>query len=188
MKSLAELVRAYQRVKTLEARLRFAEAVVCEVGPAMQNYIARHLRSDLVEDACQETLIAIATGLDHVTPTTDRKVWRWCYRIALYKLVDQWRAVGKHAALPLDLGEVELGLEAALREESIPSAERLDLADTLQMLRAVNPSCADLLWERYVQDLSYEEIAQLHDLTYDAARMAVTRATAFARKLMAKTR
>ena len=188
MKSLAELVRSYQRVKTLEARLRFAEAVVCRVGPAMQNYIARRLHPDMVEDACQETLIAIATGLEKITANTDQRVWSWCYRIASNKIVDQRRAAGKHAALPLDLSEIELGLEAAVREESIPSAERLDLNDTLQLLRAVNPPCADLLWERYVQDLSYEEIAQFHDWTYDAARMAVTRATESARELMAKTR
>ena len=188
MKSLLELVRACQRSKTLEARLRFAEAVVGEVGPAMEKFIARRLRSDLVEDACQETLIAIATGLEHVTAKTDQACWGWCYGIALHKSTNQWRAAGKHPALSLDLSEVQEGLEAVMREESIPAGERLDQDWALQMLKALKPPCADLLWERHGLGLSFAQIGEMHGLTPAAARMAVNRAMASARELLAKTR
>ena len=186
MTSLIELVRICRKTKTLHVRERFFEEIVCHVGPALFSFIGRHTRVDFVEDALQETLIALDQNLDRCRARTDAQFWAWCYQTARHKMADQWRGTAGGMVVSLDHEEVRRAVEASGQDERIPREEREELDYALALLRSVKPPCVDYLWDRIALDLSFKEMTEIYGLREDAARMQVQRCLKLAQELVSK--
>ncbi len=186
MTTLVELARACRDASTLRVCERFAEDFVCLVGPALRQFIFRHARPDLAEDAFQETLITIATHVGQCTARTDSGLWGWCYKVARNKMADQGRRAERHPTISLDVEWVRRVVEASGADERIGHDEREEVDYALQLLGAVKPPCVDYLWEAIGLNQPYEAVGQLHGLSADAARMQVNRCLKLARELVRK--
>jgi RNA polymerase sigma factor (sigma-70 family) len=187
MEPLIDLVQALRDATTLEDRIRFAEEIVCRVGPSLLRFIDRHARPDFVEDAHEETLIVIANTADRCRARTDKLFWRWCYQVARHKIADQWRKSKASVTASLDLEEIRQAVEAVARQETLSEAELLVLENAMELVSATKPPCVDYLWE-YAQGLSHREIAEIHGLKYDAARIKLARCLELARELAKKAK
>jgi len=186
MTTLMASLRACRNAVALPACERFAEAFVCEVGPALRLFINAHTRPDLADDAYQETLIAIALNVGQCRAQKENQVWRWCYRVARNKIADQWRQAGGEATVSLELETVRQAVEASVREERVTEEEREELAHALGLLSAAKPPCVGYLWEAFALTLTYVEMGKLHGRSADAMRMKVNRCLELVRELVRK--
>jgi len=186
MTSLIELVQICRKTRTLHVRERFFEEMVCQVGPALFSFICHHTRKDFVEDAFQETLVALNHNLNKCRARTDPQVWAWCYQTARHKMADQWRRTAGRVVVSLDQEEVRRAVEASGRDERISREEREELDYALALLRSAKPPCVDYLWDRIALGLSYKEMTEIYGLRADAARMRVERCLKLAQELVSK--
>ena len=181
-----DLVRACRDTSTFHVRERFTEEILFRLGPALREFITRHARADLVEDAFQETLIAIARGIERCQARTEGQFRQWCYRIARNKVADQGRKAAPRTIVSLDLALIEHAVELSCKDERMQRDEAEELAYALGLLVAANPPCAVYLWERYGLELPHEVIGEIHGTTADAARMKVARCLKEAQELVVK--
>ena len=186
MTSLIELLRICRETKTLHVRERFFEQIVFQVGPALRGFICRHTRADFVEDALQETLIALNRNLNQCRARSEAQFWGWCYRTARHKMADQWRGTPGGLVVSLDGEEVLRAVEASGREERISPEEREVLDYALALIRSVKAPCVDYLWDRIALGLSYKEMSEIYGLGKDAIRMQVRRCLELAQELVSK--
>ena len=166
-------------------RQRVADDIVYLVGPALEQFIRNRLPPDLVADALQETLLAIALRFDACYADSEAAIWKWCYRIARHKIADQWRAT-EPQDLSLDLEEVREAVELSLGDEAAGPEEADELQYALELLGAARPPCVNYVWEAFALELTYPEMGKLHGKSADAMRMQVERCLQLARKLVAR--
>jgi RNA polymerase sigma factor (sigma-70 family) len=186
MMSLIDLVRACRNATVEHEEIRFAEDLVCQIGPSLQRFIFGQTRRELVEDVYQNTLIAIAKDVAKCRAETDKEVQKWCFGIAVNKLADARRREKRHPTVSVDINVLEAAVEASGKEERIESKERAELDFALELLRAAAPPCVDYLWERIAFQLSYKDIGEMHEQSEDAARMRVKRCLELAQELVSK--
>lgn len=106
------------------------------------------------EEACQDTLLAVARGLPRFE---GRSAFRtWMYRLATNRARSAFRRNRTDAHTDSD---DELDDVADLRRTSVVAAIRVDLLEALGRLR---PELAEALALRDIVGLSYGEIAVLH--------------------------
>ena len=184
--SVLALLHACHNATALAACERFAEAFVCEVGPALRWFINAHTRPDLAEDAYQETLIALALNVSQCRAKTESQVWQWCYTVARNKIADQARQVDSEKVVSLELETVRQAVEASGGNERIGHDERDELAFAMELLSAAKPPCVGYLWEAFALTLTYVEMGKLHGLSADAMRMKVNRCLELVRELVRK--
>jgi len=95
----------------------------------------------------------------------------WLHRIARNVLADYWKRPHR-ASVSLDDETTESGLPSP-----ISNLERREVQDGLDAaLARLNPAQRELLVHSHVSDLSYPEIAEIYDITINAARVRVCRA------------
>jgi len=186
MTDLMKLVKACGAAESLPVRTRFIEDVLSHVGPALLAFIRRHTRADLVDDAYQDTLVAVALQLCRCRIKAEPKFWGWCYQTARHKMADQWRKSKSGLTVSLEHAEIQQALEALAQQERFSREDWDELNYALELLRLVKPPCVDYLWDAIALNLSYEVMAQIYGLTENAARMRVNRCLELAQELVAK--
>ncbi len=184
--TLIELVQACRKATKEHEALRFAGDLVSEIGPSLWEFISRQTRSDLAEDVYQETLIAIGQNVGKCRAKDDKRVRRWCFGIAVHKMVSSWRREKSHPTLSLDVETVRQAVEASGKDRRIESEERAELNLALELVGAADPACVDYLWEGIAYDLAFKDTGVLHGQSTDAARMRVNRCLELAQKLVSK--
>ncbi|TAF12676.1 MAG: sigma-70 family RNA polymerase sigma factor [Alphaproteobacteria bacterium] len=117
--------------------------------PWLIRYFARRLPPSAVEDAVQETLLAIHAKRHTWQP--DRPFGPWLAGIARYKWVDRLRAAGRHAA-----DELPETLATPDHESAVTSATALT-----GLMATLKPAQADVIRLVKLDGLSIEEAAQL---------------------------
>jgi RNA polymerase sigma-70 factor (ECF subfamily) len=120
-----------------------------ELRPWLIRYFARRLPPSAVEDAVQETLLAIHAKRHTWQP--DRPFGPWLAGIARYKWVDRLRAAGRHAA-----DELPETLATPDHESAVTSATALT-----GLMATLKPAQADVIRLVKLDGLSIEEAAQL---------------------------
>ncbi|MFI7540780.1 RNA polymerase sigma factor [Actinoplanes sp. NPDC049599] len=128
------------------------------------------------EEACQDTLLAVARGLPRFE---GRSAFRtWMYRLATNRSRSAYRRTRSHVPAGSDdvLAEV-----ADPRRTSMIAATRLDLLDAMAQLR---PELAEAVALRDVLDLSYAEIAVLHQVPEGTVKSRIHQARRELRKLL----
>lgn len=121
--------------------------LLAELRPWLMRYFARRLPPSSVEDAVQETLIAIHAKRHTFEP--GRPFGPWLAGIARYKWIDRLRIMGRHAA-----DELPETLPTPDHETAVTSAAAL--AGLLAMLK---PAQAEAIRLVKLDGLSIEEAA-----------------------------
>jgi hypothetical protein len=89
MDDLIKLVRTYRLAAGLSERLRLAEQVFGLIMPDSRVFVFCRLPPQVAEDALQEVLKAIATGMSRFEGGTTKEFWAWCYHSNSFKWT-QW--------------------------------------------------------------------------------------------------
>jgi RNA polymerase sigma factor (sigma-70 family) len=186
MIELIERVREYQRATHVDHRVRVAEIIVREVGPALRSYMRHTLDEESAKESFQETLRAIAGGLGTFKGRSTKQVWSWCYGIARHKINDAHRTRKSERTEFLDTKALWEAVEASGEAEAILRGERLDLEYAMNLLRQAKPSCCDYLLSYYIQGWDYAEIARTYKVRYDTARMNIRRCLELAQSLISR--
>jgi RNA polymerase sigma-70 factor (ECF subfamily) len=121
--------------------------LLAELRPWLVRYFARRLPPASVEDAVQETLIAIHTKRHTWQP--DRPFGPWLAGIARYKWIDRLRAAARHAA-----DELPESLSTPDHEAAVTSAAALH-----GLMANLKPAQADVIRLVKLDGLSIEEAA-----------------------------
>lgn len=186
MGKLVELVREYQATGDLERRTAIAEAIFSEVYWRLWTYISNRCPPDNVEDVMQDTLLAIVQSLHGIKAVADEQVWGFCYRIAARRLADHLRREARMASVVSDAEVFDKVVETYAIEEGLSADEYSQLAEALEVLRKEDPDLHECLWLRYIDGLTYPEIAQLKGANPDTVRMRVDRGIDKLQKRIAK--
>jgi len=134
----------------------------------------------------QEVLKAVATSLNKFAGDTTAKFWAWSYRIARNKLGDHYRSQRIERMQPMPPEEILELVEASQKAAPLSPADKHDLEYALNLLTNSKPECREYLWNHFVLGLDYGEIAEAQNLSYDNARMRITRCLDEAKKLVAR--
>jgi RNA polymerase sigma factor (sigma-70 family) len=180
------LARLCRETTTLDVRVRFAEEFVIRVSGAVRDFVFRRVRQEFAEDVHQEVLMAIALHIHEFQGDTEAQVWQWCYRVARNKVADCLRQHGGGTTAAVEVEEGRRALAAEAQHERILPGARQDLEYALLLLGAVKPPCVDLLWEYYILDLDYDELAAWYARSVDTVRMQIRRCLELAQTLLAK--
>ncbi len=143
------------------AYARFLSQIAALLKPRM----ARSLPSSYVEDALQETLMAIHKSLH--TLDVNKSVAAWVYAIAHYKIQDQLRHIYKNAVLD-DFDET-----AFKQEAHFEAVSENNLDDLLKTLSAKEVRILKLL---KVEEYTVNEIAQELKMTPSNVKVTAFRA------------
>jgi len=128
------------------------------------------------EEACQDTLMAVARGLPRFE---GRSAFRtWMYRLATNRARTAYRR-SRHVATSSDDILTEI---ADPRRTSVVASTRLDLLDALAQLR---PELAEAVSLCDVLGLSYGEIAALHHVPEGTVKSRIHQARRELRRLLA---
>jgi len=136
-------------------------------------------RAETAEDVAQETFLKAYRALARFDP--DRKFSSWLFKIAHNTALDSLRREG-HEPLSLDapIGEGEEAPEPPADPAAEDPFERTagrDLGRALEAaVRELRPEYREILLLRFVEELSYEEIAEVLDLPMGTVKIHIYRA------------
>jgi RNA polymerase sigma factor (sigma-70 family) len=123
--------------------------LLTEIDPWLHHYYARRLPNAMVDDAVQETLIAVHNKRHTYTP--GRPFRPWLAAIARYKWIDRLRTLKREAT---DLIDEEVSVEG--HESRVTSAIILE-----ELLNRLKPAQALAIRLVKLQGFSIEEAAQI---------------------------
>jgi RNA polymerase sigma-70 factor (ECF subfamily) len=143
-------------------------------------------------DAAQETLITLARRIRDFAFRS--RFSSWVYRIAVNAAIDvrRRRLTGQRGAVTtvLSSGEADpLASAPAEVERTDPVthlAERESVAAVQQALASINPRFSSLLVLRYMEGLSYEEIAEALECSLGTVKSRLNRAHAALRDYLSR--
>jgi RNA polymerase sigma factor (sigma-70 family) len=121
--------------------------LLSEIDPWLHRYYARRLPPSMVDDAVQDTLIAIHTKRHTYTP--ERPFRPWLAAIARYKWIDRLRVMGREAT---DMLDDDISVEG--HESRVTSAIVLE-----DLLGKLKPAQANVIRLVKLQGFSIEEAA-----------------------------
>lgn len=184
---LIKLVRTYRLTAGLAERLRLAEEIFRRIEPDLRLFVFSAIRPPAADDVLQEVLKAVATSMGKFAGDTRAAFWAWCYRIVRNKLGDHYRkqhieSERMQAMPPEEILEL---IDASERAAPLSAADKHDLDYALNLLSSSKPECREYLWRHFVLGLDYAEIAEAENLSYDNARMRITRCLDEAKSLVA---
>lgn len=124
------------------------------------------------EDAVQESYIAIINNLDKISRENCHKAWNYIVTIVRSRAINVYRRRNRESKMDEDTIE-------NLLQESQGDGEIFELPDGSSMSELIGRMkypYKDVLYLRYYNELSYEEIATAFDTTVDNARHISSRA------------
>jgi RNA polymerase sigma factor (sigma-70 family) len=158
-------------------RIRLAERIIRQIAPDLRLLVFSSISHEDAEDASQEVLKAVATGMKKFAGGTEKEFLAWCYRIARNKLNDHYRDKAANRMQPTPPDELRRMME-------VSAQTKLDLDHAIKLLTAAKPECSDLLWRHYVIGLDYTELAEERGVNYDNVRMKIGRCLDEAKSLV----
>lgn len=176
---------AHHDIEALADRARLGDtealdSLLAEIQPRVTRICGRILLNPHdVEDAAQETLLAVATKIS--TYDKRSKFTTWLHVVASNSARSTYRSLKRRSE---ERGYEELPQTADPRTTSVIAGSRLDLLEALDVLGATHPEMAEALVLRDVQDLSYEEIAQVLDVPLGTVKVWIHRARQTVRPLL----
>jgi RNA polymerase sigma-70 factor (ECF subfamily) len=167
-------------------------ALYRKVKPGLQNYVKNIIKdSDIAEDIAVNTLIKMWTKIDQYDP--QYQITTWLYRIAynesLYYIRERNRKTSidrlrdEYGVEVTSMNNVraleELIDDAAYKSEMDWYEEESELNDTyenaLKAIRELKPLYKDILVDRLIGNMKYEDIAKKHDLPLQTIKNRIRR-------------
>lgn len=166
-------------------------ALYRKVKPGLQNYVKNIIKDgDIAEDIAVNTLIKLWTKIDQYDP--QYQITTWLYRIAYNESLYYIRERNRKTSL--DRLRDEYGVEvnsnsnaalseliddAAYKTESDWYEEESELSDSyenaLKAIRDLKPLYKDILVDRLIGNMKYEDIAKKHDLPLQTIKNRIRR-------------
>jgi RNA polymerase sigma factor (sigma-70 family) len=184
MDELIKLIRTYRLTAGLAERIRLAEEIFRLIEPDLRFFVFSSVTHHAAQDALQEVLKAVATGMKKFEGGTAKEFWAWCYRIARNKLNDYYRSKAADRMQPTPPEEMWQLIEASAQDAPISAAVRHDLEYAMKLLTSSKPECYDFLWRHFIIGLDYGDIAEERDMSYDGVRMKIGRCLDEAKSLV----
>ena len=130
-------------------------------------YYLRRLLSDaeMAADAQQETWVKVVRGIRGLKEPEAFAVW--LYRIARSKAIDQLNTNKRFKASELDVAAEELLNAGSAADEELPRADAERIHAELEKL---SPRHREVLTLRFLEDLPYEQMAQVVGCTVGTVR------------------
>jgi RNA polymerase sigma-70 factor (ECF subfamily) len=162
------------------------EMIIQRYQQPLLNYIGRTLgQYELALEFTQEVFIKTYSSLHTYQPRY--KFSTWLFKIASNYIIDYWRKK-KIDALSIDQQESSSyrihPIQIASKE--IPVCRSFELAELTQKveeaLQALPPALRELFIWRHINDLSYEEMAEIKDLPVGTVKNRVFQAKELIRK------
>jgi RNA polymerase sigma-70 factor (ECF subfamily) len=125
------------------------------------------------DDVMQETFLTISHKAASFDPGTNFVAWACA--IARLKVLEHFRRQKRAAALS------EAAIVALAEDAPTPETARMRETALATCLEKVTPKARDLLWRRYLNRQSSDEIGSHVGMTSTAVRMALFKARAFLR-------
>ncbi len=187
MDDLLKLVRTYRLTAGLADRLHLADEIFRRIEPDLRLFVFSAIRPPAADDVLQEVLKAVATSMGKFAGDTPAAFWAWCYRIVRYKLADHYRKqhIESERMQTMPPEEILELIDASEKTAPLSAADKHDLDYALNLLSSSKPECREYLWRHFVLGLDYAEIAEAENLSYDNARMRITRCLDEAKSLVA---
>lgn len=168
------------------------EALLMRHKDRVHRFIFMKLRdSDLTEDLFQETFIKIINTLKKGNYNEEGKFLPWALRIAHNLIIDHFRKVNKVRFVSETtykdsdfnifdvLSDQSLNIEQSIMKEELES-------QVVELVKYLPKSQSDVLKMRIFQDLSFQEIAELEDISINTALGRMRYALMNLRKLIDK--
>ena len=144
-----------------------------EYSQALYAY-GMHFTSDkgLVEDCIQDVFVKIFQNRKHLQSTDNIKLYLF---IALKnKLFNIFRKDIKYSQI--DLLEPVFAAEYTIEDEIIENEREQFLNEKMiRMLEVLSPRQKEIIYYRFVEGLSYEEICQIMDMNYQSTQNLIQR-------------
>ena len=168
------------------------EALLMRHKDRVHRFIFMKLRdSDLTEDLFQETFIKIINTLKKGSYNEEGKFLPWALRIAHNLIIDHFRKANKVRFVSETtykdsdfnifdvLSDQSLNIEQSIMKEELES-------QVVELVKYLPKSQSDVLKMRIFQDLSFQEIAELEDISINTALGRMRYALMNLRKLIDK--
>jgi RNA polymerase sigma-70 factor (ECF subfamily) len=174
-----------EALATLAARGDAAalEALLAAIQPRVRRICGRILiHPQDAEDATQECLLSVATKLH--TYDGRSRFTTWLHVVASNSARSTYRSLKRRSA---EQGYDVLPQAVDPRTTSVIAGSRLDLLEALDVLGASHPDMAEALVLRDVQELPYEEIAQVLGVPLGTVKAWIHRARNIVQPLLRVT-
>lgn len=177
-----------ERIEALAGRAAAGDEVALEdllaaVQPRVSRICGRMLLYPQdAEEAAQDALLKVATKID--TFDGRSRFSTWLYAVASNSARSTYRTLKRRAA---EQATAELPTDADPRTTSVIAGSRLDLLDALEVLAQSHPELVEPLVLRDLQELDYNEIAQLLDVPLGTVKSRIHHARKTIRPLLAIT-
>lgn len=175
MDDLMRLVRTYRLTSSLADCQRLGEQIFRKIGPDLHLFVFSKVAQHSAEDVFQEVLVAVATSLKKFQGGTEKEFWAWCYAIARRRLADHFRKQAADRLTPVPPSDLWQMMDISAQVMPMTAEIKHDLEYAMKLLINSKPECYEFLWNHFVFDLDYADIAEDKGISYDAARMKVGR-------------
>jgi RNA polymerase sigma-70 factor (ECF subfamily) len=172
----------------MEGAMEF-DALYGTFRPRILRYLARLIGPDQAEDVAQEVFVKISRSLDEFR--NEAQLSTWIYRIATNAALDKVRSAEYRSALRIL--PIEGSCESAAADIVIESAEasgeqqaiRGEMTDCVRgLLKQLPESYRTVLILGDMEGMKDREIAEVLDVTVEAAKVRLHRARARLRKIL----
>lgn len=186
---LIQLVLEFQKERDLIKRAKIGDEIFRRIGPEIHLFARATVPESSAADVAQETLMGIARNLHRFAGTTTGQLWAWCLRIARNKASNFYRSRPHEEEFdessPEELREIA---EASGAAKPLSAGDRLDLEAAMTLLELSKPLCREFLLMHFIFGLSYAELAEEYESTYDAVRVRIDRCLEHAQELVGTER
>ena len=159
------------------------ETLLAAIQPRVRRICGRILiHPQDAEDATQECLISVATKVH--TYDGRSRFTTWLHAVASNSARTTYRTLKRRA---IEQGYDEMPQAADPRTTSVIAGSRLDLLEALDVLSATHPEMAEALVLRDVQELPYDEIAQVLGVPLGTVKAWIHRARNIVQPLLRVT-
>lgn len=156
------------------------EDLLAAIQPRVRRICGRMLLyPEDAEEATQDALLLVATKISSFAGRS--KFTTWLHAVASNSARSTYRSLKRRAA---ERAVDELPVNADPRTTSVIAGSRLDLLEALEVLGATSPDLVEPLVLRDVQELDYNEIAQLLDMPLGTVKSRIHHARNAVRPLL----
>jgi RNA polymerase sigma factor (sigma-70 family) len=170
--TLIELVKRFQLEVTDQKREELADEIVDRILPRV--FLFLKARPHVPEDLRTTVLVEIVNSLDSFEKETEGEFWSWCFTITRRKIAAHFKGKYLERFVPMPPEEVSRLLDAAQLDEDSDRRAR-EVLESVLSLSESDPDCHELLWERFFNGNTFEEIGAKKGITDVTARQRTKR-------------
>ncbi|MBD3413223.1 MAG: sigma-70 family RNA polymerase sigma factor [Candidatus Aminicenantes bacterium] len=166
--------------QTIKGDDRSFEMIVKKYQNSIINYLGQSLRNtNLALELSQEVFIKVYSSLHTFNPKYKFKTW--LFKIASNHMIDHWRKKRiKTISMDHPFKKTESSAPIQISSNQIPALQKLELKELGEKIEKaldiLPPKLRELFVCRHINDMSYDEIAELKELPVGTVKNRVFQA------------